>query len=361
MEFLENAPIGFLHCEQNGKVKQVNQTLADWLGYTKEEILGAEGWQKFLSMGSKIYFETHFYPLLHIQSSALEIHLDLLKKDKTVFSVLVNTKILDQTEKEYIVFLLDITQRRQYEKELMLLRRKAEEYANQLKIKNEELSRFTRVAAHDLRSPLATMLGFIEFIIYTYDDLSKEEILTHLETINKTGKKLLEFINNLLLYYKQEAQLVSQKPINLKETLQEIINVHNFANEYEINIEGEDICTNYTKIFWQLVLGNLISNAIKYCDKEKVIIHISWKKENSKLFISIQDNGKGIPKQEQEKIFLAFYHSDQLDRFKNRGTGIGLALIKQLVEKIGGKISLESELGKGSIFMIELPIEHFIS
>lgn len=356
MDFLEQAPVGFFLCRQDGKVLKLNQTIANWLGYTKEEILQAEGWQSFFTMGSKIYFETHFYPLLHIQKFALEIHLDLLKKHGTILPVLANARLVDSLEKSYTVFLFDITQRRQYEKELMHLRRQAEEYAKNLQLRNEELYRFARVAAHDLRSPLASMLGFIDFILQTYDKLSRKEITEYLAIISNTGYKLLDFINNLLLYYKQESNLFSEDCINLKDVFKEIVQTLNPKNEYSIQLKGENLNLPHNKIFWQLVLGNLVSNAIKYCDKEKVEILIEWKQKDSYLYLEVHDNGKGISKEEQEKVFLAFYHSTTLDRFQNQGIGIGLALIKQLIEKVNGKISLQSELGKGSTFQIQLPL-----
>jgi PAS domain S-box-containing protein len=128
--FYKPFPCGYFSTEGNGVINKINDTLLDWLGYAKEEIIGKVTWQSLLTMGGKMYFETHYSPLLQIQGFVQEISFEMVRKDKTRLPILINTKqVRDENGKVRINFstVFDVSQRKSYEKELLIAKRTAED------------------------------------------------------------------------------------------------------------------------------------------------------------------------------------------------------------------------------------------
>ncbi len=121
--FYNNSPCGYFSTTANGEINKINDTLLVWLGYTKDDIIGKVTWQSLLSVGGKMYFETHYSPLLQMQGFVQEISFEMVKKDKNRFPVLINTKqIRDELGKVIINYstVFDVSQRKSYEKELLI-------------------------------------------------------------------------------------------------------------------------------------------------------------------------------------------------------------------------------------------------
>ncbi len=361
-EIYEKAPIGHLVSGLDGSIIQVNQTLCDWIGYSRKELLEIKNWVNLLTMGSKIYYETHFYPLLLIQCAAFEIHFDMRKKNGNILPVLVNANLLQKNEeKAYSLYIFDITQRREYEKELMYLRRKAEQTTKELTERNEELKRLASTIAHDLKSPIASVYTTAIYLQENIEEISSEQIQQFLELIGKSIKNQIDFIDKILNYYREGKLELTEKPYNLLPLLREIVRNINLENKFEIEVPTEPILVCYPDVFFQHVLGNLVSNAVKYCDKPKVKVKISYEKTNDFHIFYVEDNGKGIKEEDKEKVFQPFVTLKTKDRFNKHGHGLGLAIVKRMIEKVEGKISFESQVGFGTKFKIELPLEEKLS
>ncbi|HNB53459.1 MAG TPA: ATP-binding protein, partial [Anaerolineales bacterium] len=237
-------------------------------------------------------------------------------------------------------------------KEALTARHEAEQ-ANQAK--SEFLSRIS----HELRTPLNAILGFAQ--ILSLDELSKGQTRA-IQHILTAGKHLLNLINEVLDITRIEAGklAISPEPIRVKEVVQETFDiVEALASEYQVNLSCSVAPFYYAKADRQRLkqaLLNLVTNAIKY----NTVNGFVWVKCTSltedRLRITVQDTGPGISSELQKRLFIPF---DRLGAEKTNveGTGLGLALSRRLIEAMGGQLGIESELGKGSTFWIELTME----
>lgn len=220
-----------------------------------------------------------------------------------------------------------------------------------LEKKNEELERFAKIAAHDLKSPLANVSGLAEFFIENYSSSIDEEGQEIIQLIKSSSDKLRQMIDGLLEYSKTDKMLAENKTeINFKILIDEISNLFIFKNNCFITFKSnvDSIKTNKTAI--EQILINLIANAIKYNDKEITDIEIELLEDEDFYKISVKDNGPGVLKEDYERIFQLFEVLSNQDRFGEKGNGIGLATVKKMVEELGGTIYVESEMGNGSKF-----------
>lgn len=241
---------------------------------------------------------------------------------------------------------------------LLKLRKKnilLEKSYEKLERKNEELERFAYVAAHDLKAPLNNIASMSQLLSITYSEVIDEDGLTMLGYINNSSDQLKELIDGLLAYSKSASTLKQEKTkINLNNLKDDIHGLFSFDNSFSLTLESNlnSIYTN--KIALHQILINLVGNAIKYSDKEKTEIVISINNSKNGYSIIVADNGPGIALNKQEQIFKIFKTIGKVDKYGKKGTGIGLATVKKLIEKMGGNISIESEEGKGSRFIFNI-------
>lgn len=208
---------------------------------------------------------------------------------------------------------------------------------------------------HDLKSPLSyvySMLGFFE--------MQEEEENNILQEGKSRVKRLADNIERMLSEVKfnnQKNRVLQSESYDIENRCREIADdLQLIYGEKEVsttfNIAPEASTIRFDPLYFDSCLHNLLDNAIKYSDNTPFII-ITAKKEKDGVLISIADNGMGIPKKEQRKVFNDFYRSQQQSSVK--GHGIGLSSVQQIVKVHGGKIKLESEEGKGSVFTIIFP------
>lgn len=220
---------------------------------------------------------------------------------------------------------------------------------------NIELERFANIAAHDLKSPLNNIYSLIEILADDYGsniDVRGHEII---QLIKKSSEKLNELIDGLLKYSKSNKLIIEDKSdINLKSLISDISSHFSHDNKciISLNTNLSSIYINRTVI--EQILINLIANANKYSDKEITEIEIQVLENEKQYQITVKDNGPGIDSKYQSKIFEIFETLDNEDRFGQKGNGIGLAVVKKIVEKLGGEIKVDSEVGKGASFNFSL-------
>lgn len=216
---------------------------------------------------------------------------------------------------------------------------------------NQELDRFIYSTSHDLRSPLASLLGLISL---TKEEQNKEEQLEYLHLMEKNVKSLDGTITEIVNYYKNKNSEVEFEVFKLKKFCEDLIdnfrfqqNAKNFNFIFDIDPEFK-ITTDKTRL--KIILENLISNSIRYFDplKEKPYLKVTAKSEKNKVHIAFEDNGVGIPAEYQKKVFAMFFRANN----SITGSGLGLYLVKEAVQKIKGEISLESQEGMGTTFHI---------
>jgi signal transduction histidine kinase len=260
----------------------------------------------------------------------------------------------------------------QQRNELTLLTDKLAERNVELAVVNTELrqtdevkSRFISVAAHELRNPLASIMGYLELLLEEGAEPLSEDQRQCVEVIGRSSQRLLSITNNLLDITRIEAgriELVLQRVniINLVENvateLQPRLNskkqmlILDAASELPMVLIDEGRSTQ--------ILNNVLNNAIKYTgEKGKITIKLAITPDQEFVQLSVTDNGIGIPKADHDKIFRSFFRSSNVHLAGETGTGLGLSITRSLVELQGGQIWFESELGKGSTFYLTFPID----
>ena len=219
---------------------------------------------------------------------------------------------------------------------------------------NKELDSFVYSISHNLRAPLMSVLGLLDLarnesnstIINQYHEMMKSSVCK----LDETLKEILEYSRNA-----RQGLVVNE--IDFQKIINDNFERMQFMPGYEriqkdIFIEGESqFFSDHYRL--SLILNNLISNAIKYSDpqKETSFIHITINLRPDKITLIFKDNGIGIEPNYIQKVFNMFFRATE----KNEGAGLGLYIVKEAVDKLGGNIELESQVGKGTVFKIELP------
>ena len=219
---------------------------------------------------------------------------------------------------------------------------------------------FTNIS-HEFRTPLTIILGLADSLLTQVNTRMQNK----LEIIQRNGQQLLRMVNQMLAFKQLEATpLVQPIQSNIIPYLKTVVNAfHFYAISKKVNIHFESQCDeiimDYDPEKIEIICSNLLSNALKF-SKHKGLVKVLVKKisgTSSALCISVEDNGPGIPKEELGRIFDRFYQINSMNNNRQTGTGIGLALTKELVTLLKGTIDVESTLGTGSTFTVYLPIE----
>ncbi|WP_417236346.1 sensor histidine kinase [Bizionia paragorgiae] len=224
------------------------------------------------------------------------------------------------------------------------------ETKEQLNIQNENLKHFAGHVSHDMKMPLANMIVTTDILKKKYKNVLDAKGIEYLDYLKQSSFTLSDYISGLLDHYESDKLGGELESFDLNLLLEEIVDLLNINIDCEINFPetNEELFCNRAAL--EQVFLNLIGNSLKYNDKEKIVITIACKRGEAHLEFKISDNGIGIPKDKQKEIFNLFSTVGNLDRNGNRGNGIGLSTVQKLITKLGGTISLESELGKGTTF-----------
>jgi signal transduction histidine kinase len=219
---------------------------------------------------------------------------------------------------------------------------------------NAELDRFVYSASHDLRAPIASLLGLIEVA-------RLEKDITNIETLLDMQKKSLlrldRFIKDIVDHSRNMRLSVESEPVNFDnvvnstfEQLQFMENVNRLRKSISIR-QAAEFYTSSTRL--HIVFNNLISNAIKYADlrKDDPFLEITVEANETAAEIRIRDNGEGIPAESQSRIFDMFYRASG----KGTGSGLGLYIVKEAIQKLNGTIEVESQYAKGTTFTVRVP------
>lgn len=229
--------------------------------------------------------------------------------------------------------------------------------AERLRRANEELEAFAYSVSHDLRAPLRTMQGFAHTLLRDFGDRLPEEARGYVRRIIASGERSEELIGDLLAYSRLSFEEVRLRTVDLDAVVSEALDRIGGAVEStgaRIDVDGDLPAVLGQKSTLVQVMVNLISNALKFVPGgRRPRVGIRSEARDGRVRLWVEDNGEGIPRAQQERIFRVFERlADQTDR---PGTGIGLAIVRRGMERIGGRAGVESTPGEGSRFWIELP------
>ncbi len=221
----------------------------------------------------------------------------------------------------------------------------------ELESQNLALTQFANVTAHDLKSPLSNIIMLADLLESDYSNLPEQDILEFISLIGTSSSELLDLIDGILRHSKETHLLsTSKEEIHLTDLIRKVIDLVGASNEVIFTLPQEEINIFSNKIALKQILINLITNGIKYNDKDKIRISIRVSETDEFVRFNIEDNGPGIREENKERLFQIFETSSNTDREGKTGIGIGLATVKTLVEGLGGTVHLETEIGKGSNF-----------
>ena len=325
----------------------INDSFLKIIGYERNEVIGHSSQELNLIDPSdrlKILDE------LGKTGLAQNIEVVFNKKSGEKGHALFSTQsIIINGEKCYLTILYDISGRKKAELEL-------NQKSLDLTRSNQELEQFAYVASHDLQEPLRMVSSYLQLLEKRYKDKLDADANDFIQFAVDGSNRMRNLINSLLQYSRVNRIKPFEK-INTKGLLQEVLqDLKDVIKVNAANVKVEELPDVFgdTVLIGQL-FQNLISNAIKFKGEKNPEVIISGREQNGELLFSVKDNGIGIQKEYSDKIFVIFQRLHSKEKYP--GTGIGLAICKKIAERHGGKIWVESEVGKGSTFYFTL-IKH---
>ena len=219
----------------------------------------------------------------------------------------------------------------------------------------KDLEKFASVVSHDIKSPLANIISLTELLKEENKDNFNEETNQYIEFLSQASYSLRSYVDGLLIFYRSDKILEKEEEdVDLKNFFESITKLYAVKPDVEINYPQYGRLERVNKAALTQIFFNLISNGLKYNNKEHRRVDINFEPTDEFYKFEVIDNGNGIPEESFQKIFELFSTLDLNDRDGNPGSGIGLATVQKLVHHMGGDIDIESEPGKGSTFSLQI-------
>jgi PAS domain S-box-containing protein len=352
-EIFEYSPVPYQSLNADGNIIDVNPAWEKSTGYKKEEVLNKD-FGEFLGEKEAKFHEN--FTSFKNKGEISNVRIEIRKKCGSTMHVNYSGKIENSSSGDFIrthcVF-NEITSQLKAEQTLI-------ESEQRLQELNATKDKFFSIIAHDLKNPFNDLMGFTQLLSMNIDKYDKNKIDNFIKIIHQSSKLAYNLLENLLDWSRAQTGNLNFNPeeITIKELIIENVNllVSTAANK-NIKIYPEFDCelsVYADKNMVRTVIRNLISNAIKYTNQGG-FIKISTNKKDKFCETSISDNGMGISEENIPKLFKIDESYTTVGTEREKGTGLGLLLCKEFVEKNGGSISVKSVLGKGSTFSFTLP------
>ncbi len=369
-DFFENAPIGFHIFGSDRVITDINEAELTMLGYTSDEMISKKTWADLIIPEQKKLFEKHWKDII-TKGEAKDLEYTLVSKDGQHINVILNASSRFDDAGNFINTrgsVLNITQRKRAEQ--------ARDMLNvELILKNKELESILHVASHDLRSPLVNIQGFCHELSQSCDHIRSAlgnktktvQITEQVDTsLNRDIPEALDFIlasagkmdsllSGLLRLSRLGRAAMQVELLNMNEILADVAgNMEYQIKESNATVQIDPLppCFGDASQINQ-VFSNLFDNALKFLDESQPgVIHISGKIEEGQRIYCIEDNGVGIAPDHQEKIFEIFH---RLEPDMTTGEGLGLTIVRRIIDRHNGKVWVESQVAKGSKFYVALP------
>jgi PAS domain S-box-containing protein len=383
-QLLDSAPCGFITFADDGVVIDANSTLLSLLGYTRDQVLGRHIEQLF-NVGTRIFYQTHWFPLLRLHGHAEEVFLALRSSTGETLSMLSYARRREDGQRgAYDCVLVVVRERAKYEEELLRARRAAEESNLKLRSQQRELeartleaeqlravadeanrakSAFLATMSHELRTPLNAIGGYLQIMELEIPGPltdAQRDIVTRLD---QSSRHLLRLINEVLNLARIEAGHVEYdiQDAAARDIVAGILPMiePQFADKeirFSTDVQPDlSVCVDVEKT--QQILLNLLSNAVKFTPPAGAVTLRARGVNDSRRSARFQviDTGIGIPDDQIESIFEPFVQVDDSRTRTAEGTGLGLAISRDLARGMNGDLWAESRVGEGSTFTLSLP------
>ncbi len=344
----DNALEGIYQSSTDGKLITANKTLLHMLGYESLEEF------QILEISQSVYVDSNdrkaFQTIMDRDGRVIDYEIKLRRKDGSEIIVLENSRAVTDMEgnvQYYEGIIQDITKRKEAE--------------NSIRSLNAQKDKFLSIISHDLRAPFNSILGFTEMLLDDTAEFTPEERKEFLVYIKQAAEQQLSLVNNLLDWSRLETGRMKFEPapVNLKDLVdRSIVSLLGNAMRKEINLFSnipEDIIANVDESITSQLFGNLMSNALKFTPQHgKVWVDFIEIKDDF-VKLAVRDTGVGIPPEDFSKLFRIDTKYYSRGTQGEEGSGLGLALCAEIVQKHNGKIEVQSEQNKGTSFIFTLP------
>lgn len=357
---LANNAIDGILVNKKGKHVFTNKRMAEILNTTIDDILGTD--QDFvLHPSERNNVVQRFKRRLKGQNEPIQYETLFIDRQTGDPVPVELTAFISQWDGEPsgVVFVRDIKQRKATEAELKRYREQLEQMVSERTAELEnaikELESFSYSVSHDLRSPLRSIDGFSQLILEDYRDRLDENGIDYLTRVRKAAQRMAQLIDDILLLSRVSRHKLTIGPVNLSQIAEdsavaqkELYCGHNVNISISPNMQGRG-----DQRLLRIVMDNLLENACKYTAKQShAEVEFGFKRENDTTIYFVKDNGVGFDMQYANKLFGAFQRLHGMDEFP--GTGIGLATVKRIIDRHGGKIWAEGQPDKGATFYFTL-------
>jgi PAS domain S-box-containing protein len=351
---LDAAPAGYLSIDDAGMVRRVNATFAQLVGRARVEIEGRHI-DELLPAAGRIFYSTHLFPMLRLHGHAEELFMPLLGADGTTIPVALNgARRRDDGDARYDLVVMPMRERNQLEDKLIAARNAAREAAG-------AKDRFLSIVSHELRTPITGVSGYADLLLRERAGPLTERQRRYVERIRDAAAYQVDLIADILEF---AAIVGEQRPLQPAAVpIEDILVRAESMLAIRAREDGRAIkrqprpapgVVRADAGAVQQILLNLGVNAIKFSPRgSEITVRVAT--QSDRVRMSVTDAGAGIPADERERIFEPFVQLPGAELSGRRGVGLGLAISRDLARAMGGDITVESALGRGSTFTLELP------
>ena len=359
-DLYENAPCGYLSTLPDGTIVRANRTFIEWTGGSREALLAGRKFQTVLTVGSRIYYETHYAPLLRMQGAVNEIALEIVREDGRILPVLANSRQkrdADGTPLFNRITLFDSTDRRRYERELLLARRKAEQVA-------KDKADLVAMLSHDIRNPLNALMGVAQLLDRSELAEPQQRLVRLLKS---SSENMLNLLNHVLDLSKAESSSFAlvETSFALQAVVDDVVSAFDVAAREKGLTIRSSIAANVPPsvigdpVALRQILSNLVGNAVKFTAAGEVRVSVGTKQlgtDGVTLAFAVSDTGIGIAPDVIGQIFDEFTQASYDTALRFGGSGLGLTITRRLLGLYGSSVQVASVLGEGSTFSFDLKL-----
>lgn len=346
-------PVMLASLDPAGNVMDVSEYWLASTGYERESVIGRQ-YNDFLTQASRATMERIGGMEALIAAGGMEnIYAQMVKADGNIIDIVSSATVersSDGTPVAVHGISIDVTEKLAKDREL-------QRYSEELERTNRELDRFAAVASHDLQEPLRKISAFASLIKRRHQGMLDSETDRSLEFLVDAAGRMRRLIDDLLSYSRASKRALDLCRVDMNRKLSETLaELELVVNDAKAKVEAGDLPTvEGDRTLLRLLIQNLVSNAIKYRKDEGVNITVSCVRQDDEWLFTVSDDGIGFDPRFSEKIFAPFQRLHGREEYE--GTGIGLAICQQAVERHGGRIWVETAPGKGSSFHFTLPVK----
>lgn len=364
----EQAAVGMALLSAAGHWLQVNQKLCDFLGYQPKELIG-QSFQSITDPADTSQDDDYYHQLIDGSINSCRFEKRYLHKDgRAMWSAVTVSVERDKGGNvlSFIAVIEDIGQLKQAQIDLQQRAIEMERVSELMMVtnallerRNSELEQFAYVTSHDLKAPLRAISNLSEWIEEDLGEKLPDENRQQLALLKNRVHRMEALINGLLEYSRTNHRQQQIEKGDVRQVLMQAIELIAPTTAFNISIPEQPLILETNQVALGQVFANLVGNAIKHHDREEGRIEITAEQQGDFIEFAVSDDGPGIEPQYHEKIFMIFQTLKARDEFES--TGVGLAIVKKIVETEGGSITLESSLGEGTTFRFLWPAKKAIA